>query len=240
MKWSCVWLLLAVLPSLSSAAAFNWRRHLGQFTDRILRFEPIKGRQDGSVVTKLTDQPTAGLPPFCNKLDCPKFEVLKKEKTFELRQYVKTGWVSTDSIGVDYSKASYEDFMLLFDYIQGANVKHETINMTAPVINRILPGQGPACANNFTMSFFVSPKEDVPPKPSDKAVYLSNMPVMKVYVRAFPGRATKDKWLTEGMELAEDLKNKGAKFHEEFYYTAGYNSPFQLTGRHNEIWFIAK
>ena len=59
----------------------------------------------------------------------------------------------------------------------------QKIAMTAPVLNSIIPGPGPACANNFTMSFFVSPKEGQPPQPSDPEVALTSLPKLRVYVR---------------------------------------------------------
>ena len=58
----------------------------------------------------------------------------------------------------------------------------EKIEMTTPVLMRITPGQGPTCANNFTMSFFNSPKVPHAPGPKDPTVFLSSMPSMTVYV----------------------------------------------------------
>lgn len=55
--------------------------------------------------------------------------------------------------------------------------------MTAPVLTMITPGQGPACENNFTMSFFMSPEVKTPPSPTEKGVFPQDMPQMKVYVR---------------------------------------------------------
>lgn len=59
----------------------------------------------------------------------------------------------------------------------------QKIAMTAPVLMMIMPGQGPACEDNFTMSFFMSPKVKNPPAPSQKEVFLDKMSQMKVYVR---------------------------------------------------------
>ena len=62
----------------------------------------------------------------------------------------------------------------------------EKIAMTAPVINRAIPGQGPACENNFTMSFFLAPSLKNPPQPGDARVFLSKLPQQTVYVRYRP------------------------------------------------------
>jgi hypothetical protein len=42
----------------------------------------------------------------------------------------------------------------LFNYISGANSANAKIEMTAPVLTKIEPGQGPACNSAFTMSFY--------------------------------------------------------------------------------------
>lgn len=58
----------------------------------------------------------------------------------------------------------------------------EKIAMTAPVLVRIIPGEGPTCKDNFTMSFFNGPDLPNPPKPNDKKVYFSQLPSQKVFV----------------------------------------------------------
>ena len=55
------------------------------------------------------------------------------------------------------------------------------IAMTCPVIVRIIPGQGPACESNFTMSFYVSPSEGTPSAPSDPTVSISKLPALQAY-----------------------------------------------------------
>ena len=55
--------------------------------------------------------------------------------------------------------------------------------MTAPVLVRIIPGQGPACKDDFRMSFFISPKLHDAPKPTNPNVTLSSLPSQTVYVR---------------------------------------------------------
>ncbi len=47
----------------------------------------------------------------------------------------------------------------LFEYISGANKEGATINMTAPVLMKVLPGDGPFCQNNFTVSFYVPTRQ---------------------------------------------------------------------------------
>ena len=55
--------------------------------------------------------------------------------------------------------------------------------MTAPVLVRIIPGQGPACEDDFRMSFYMAPKGTDPPKPTNPNVTLSSLPAQTVYIR---------------------------------------------------------
>ena len=57
------------------------------------------------------------------------------------------------------------------------------IAMTAPVLSKVEPGQGPACTSNLTRSFFLSDKLATPPKPTDPSVYLTELPGFVAYVR---------------------------------------------------------
>ncbi|XP_070560428.1 heme-binding protein 2-like isoform X2 [Ptychodera flava] len=180
-------------------------------------------------------------PAFCNGLDCPKFTVLSKTKDYEERAYDASKWTSTLISGMDYQSAVSQGFMKLFDYISGDNLDKKKVAMTAPVTAKVVPGQGPACASNFTVSFMVPfADQDNPPKPADPNVYLSELPALKAYVRSFGGFASGDDYIKEALELDKALKasNTTSDYHTEFYYTAGYDAPFKPFNRHNEVWFI--
>lgn len=58
--------------------------------------------------------------------------------------------------------------------------------------------------------------------------------------RSFGGFASPEKYAEEAQALARILKSAGQSFHEDFYYTAGYDSPFKLFNRHNEVWYFKK
>ena len=134
-------------------------------------------------------------------------------------------------------------FLRLFDYIQGANVKKMKIPMTAPVAVQIQPGQGPFCKNNFTINFFV-PFEDQanPAAPTDENVYISSFPAFTAYVKVYGGFSNFTDVQKYSEELSEELVKDGLghTFREDLFFTAGYDSPFKLLNRHNEIWFIRK
>ena len=58
-----------------------------------------------------------------------------------------------------------------------------------------------------------------------------------VYFRQFGGFAKEETWLSEAQRLAQAIEGK-EKFHTDYHYTAGYDSPFKMFNRRNEVWFI--
>merc|ERR1712131_150340 len=92
----------------------------------------------------------------CYSEEAP-YEVMQEFDGWEVRMYPPTKWISTDALdvyphdGLEHSKA----FNRLFNYIDGSNEMNSKIPMTAPVTYRILPGPGPNCESNYTMSFYI-------------------------------------------------------------------------------------
>ncbi|KAI8510415.1 Heme-binding protein 2 [Branchiostoma belcheri] len=178
-------------------------------------------------------------PAFCNKLECPKYTMVKSTKDYEERIYEAAKWTSTVVSGMEYNPAVSEGFMKLFSYIEGNNKKKVTIPMTAPVATKVEHGQGPYCKTNFTVSFFVPFADQTsPPEPSDPNVFTNPLEGMTAFVRSFGGFASDTDWTSNAEALAKSLDNATVSYHKDFYYTAGYNSPFQPTHRHNEVWYI--
>merc|ERR1712037_403420 len=85
------------------------------------------------------------------------YEVSEEYEEWEVRVYPAQKWISTEAKDVmphdggEHSKAFYR----LFQYIDGQNDLATKIPMTAPVTMRIIPGEGPNCESNFTMSFYI-------------------------------------------------------------------------------------
>ncbi|XP_071489244.1 heme-binding protein 2-like [Diadema antillarum] len=177
---------------------------------------------------------------LCKGLDCPTFQEEYVGKNYEERLYEAANWVGTQVLGLKYDKAVSEGFHRDFDYIQGNNEAGMKIPMTVPVATRVIPGQGPACESNFTIYFFVPHDiQSNAPQPTDENVFIEEFPQQRVYVRSFSGRAYEKDWLENAAQLGEDLRADNRTFVTSYYYTAGYDSPFTIFFRHNEIWFIA-
>ncbi|GAB5571932.1 heme-binding protein 2 isoform X1 [Prionailurus iriomotensis] len=57
---------------------------------------------------------------------------------------------------------------------------------------------------------------------------------------SFDGFSSAQKNQEQLLTLASMLREEGKVFNEKVYYTAGYNSPFKLLDRNNEVWLIQK
>lgn len=178
-------------------------------------------------------------PSFCHDLDCPPFEVLETLPigNIELRAYPTTTWVSTNVTDTNYDRAVGTGFMRLFKYISGANMGEEKIPMTAPVVVDVVPGPGPTCGTEFTVSFY-SPTP-TPPDPLSKLLTINTYGPASYYVLSYGGWATEAVVLSKAKELADALTSLGKSFDSAAIITAGYDSPFRLLHRHNEIAFAA-
>jgi hypothetical protein len=182
-------------------------------------------------------------PWFCHGIDCPEF-TQDEVDGIETRAYESKQWASTTVMGTDLDTAMDTGFQRLFDYISGANEAGSKINMTAPVLNKITPGAGPNCDTTFEISFFVpyNLQGETPPKPTSDLVYTQTLPKMNVAVKEFGGFAKSKEIIAEAAELessvgkAEDIEAE----NEEIWYYAGYDPPFRLTNRHNEVWVPLK
>ena len=75
-----------------------------------------------------------------------------------------------------------------------------------------------------------------PPKPTDPTVSNSKMPPMTVAVSSYSGWSDETKVIAHGSELFEQLKENGVNFDSDKFFWAGYDSPFRLIDRHNEVW----
>jgi hypothetical protein len=59
---------------------------------------------------------------------------------------------------------------------------------------------------------------------------------MTVAVSSFGGHANQEVAIAKAAELSKLLSGSGLKYDEENWFLAGYDDPFRITNRHNEIW----
>ncbi|CAH2253183.1 Hypothetical predicted protein [Pelobates cultripes] len=177
-------------------------------------------------------------PEFCRKSECPKYQLVKKYDTFELRAYEATKWITTP-LEVDvFGIGIYKSFRRLSDYINGENSEGLTIKMTVPV--RIyIPFITPP-AKNATMSLFVPSALENPPLPKSTDVHLESFPPISVYVKSFGGYAMNSDYEKKAKILSKELTDLALQFDNTFGTAAAYNDPLTFFKRHNEVWFTAQ
>ena len=126
----------------------------------------------------------------------------------------------------------------MFRYISGFNQQSEKIEMTVPVLTRMILMEDNMI--NKQMCFYLNKKHQAnPPTPTDPAVKIEQNKEFTVYVHKFGGYAMSDSVnLREARKFAEVLKNAGEEVDTDLFYTAGYDSPMKFWNRRNEVMYL--
>lgn len=74
-----------------------------------------------------------------------------------------------------------------------------------------------------------------PPKPSNPDVYVEHLDAFEAFVGSFSGWNTVKSITEHASELYHVLGENGEEADSEFFYSVGYDSPFRLLDRHNEV-----
>jgi len=182
---------------------------------------------------------------------------------YEIHRYPQSKWACTKAYDVDpikdpmnnwqtmydnnpfmaMSKTAWKRrpmnkmFMRLYKYIIGLNEDNIEIDMTRPVTTKMIQ-QRRSRTYDEEMCFYLGSKYDQdrdPPRPIDRQVMIEERQEMTFYVRQFGGFAlSHDDVETQYDELKRDLR--GEDFDSDIFYSVGYNSPFTVEDRRNEIW----
>ena len=182
-------------------------------------------------------------PWYCHDLDCPPFSNTTVDGGIQVRAYKDLIWASTDVMETNINRAGSIGFDRLFAYISGENELNIAIDMTSPVLNRIVPGAGPNCNSTFTVSFFAPYDYQTatgPPKPTNPDVYLQTIPPLYVAVSEFGGYASNDEIIARTAALEKQVSTSSdiavdTTVGDSWYY-ASYDPPFRISNRHNEVW----
>ena len=145
-----------------------------------------------------------------NSVESQLYEVLEDKGEFEIRFYPSVNIAQITSNSKSYDAMSSKGFGKLAGYIFGGNDKEEKIAMTSPYDSKELP------------------------TPKDGSVKILKTDDEYVAALSFGGFAN-DKTIKENSDkLAKLLKENELVPRGNFRYL-GYNPPFQLLGRKNEI-----
>ncbi len=165
-----------------------------------------------------------------NSIENYPYEVIKKYDDFEIRNYEARLFTSVKLDTKDYKAASGNGFSKLGGYIFGDNEKNEKIAMTSPVSMSLED------STNMTMMFMV-PKDytkDNLPKPNRTDIEFKEEPAKTVAAITFGGWANNEKIEHYKQQLIEALKREGIPYTNN-YSLLGYNPPYELIGRRNEV-----
>ena len=157
------------------------------------------------------------------------YKELGKKGELEFRFYPESVMASVTSSKNTYKESSNQNFRVLAGYIFGGNQSSNKIAMTAPVHMEMTKEKS-------TMSFVMPEGYNLNnlPKPSSGAVALHKSPEEYVVAIRFGGWASDEKIEEMKKELAELLKREGIK-HQNNFRDLGYNAPWDLLFRRNEI-----
>ena len=157
-----------------------------------------------------------------------KYVVLKKFDKFEVRKY-EAAVFSSVKLNVDsYKETSGMGFRILAGYIFGDNESNEKIAMTSPVAMEI--------SDTSKMSFMV-PKDmnvDKLPKPNNKDIIFEKQNEKIMAAVQFDGWADDEKIEYYKSILIEELSKQNLAHYNKFSFL-GYNPPFDLVDRRNEV-----
>jgi hypothetical protein len=177
----------------------------------------------------------------------PQYTVVSAAGDFEYRQYEPYRVSETIIEGAtDPDAASSEGFRRLFKYITGANSSQSNISMTVPVsqgesqsekISMTVPVQQSAAESGWRVSFML-PSEftlETAPVPTDKRIYIREVPGRLMVVLRFSGRWTESNYIEHEEELAQHVAAAGLSTIGTIE-RAAYNAPFSIPWfRRNEV-----
>lgn len=164
-----------------------------------------------------------------SKTETQVYKVIKVEKGFEIRYYPESKLATITLSTQNYKELGSTGFKKLAGYIFGGNKENKQIAMTSPIHMEI--------NDSFSTMSFVMPlkyNNENLPKPNNSDVNIKTNPAEYIAAITFDGFASQG-----AIKLQTEMLEKLLKEHQYSYYGnfrfLGYNPPYQLFGRRNEI-----
>ena len=161
-------------------------------------------------------------------LEEPQFAIIKSFSEYEIRKYK-----DRLAVQVEYSNND-RGFQYLFNYISGANINAEKIDMTTPVtqsikIDMTIPVTQSLKDDKMVMQFFLPSKFTIntAPKPTNERVSLVIIEGGYYAVIRYSGRSTDKNYYKKFEELKKYLKKDKIEIIENGI-KATFNGPFTL------------
>lgn len=156
------------------------------------------------------------------------YKVLKKYDAFEIRKYDAANFSYVTMKTSSYQESSGQGFKSLAGYIFGGNEKNDVIAMTSPVVVNL--------SDSITMQFMVPSKYKMEelPTPNNPNIKFKAEKEKFMATISFGGWSNDQKIKKYTEKLKDLLKKNGITHFNNFSYF-GYNPPFQMVNRINEI-----
>jgi hypothetical protein len=164
-----------------------------------------------------------------SKSETQAYKVIQIEKEFEIRHYPSATMALVTSSLKSYRELGNTGFRKLAGYIFGGNKENKRIAMTSPVHMEI--------SDTVSSMSFVMPtsyNKDNLPQPNNSEIKIKVSEPEYVAALQFGGFATTSRIEKHKAQLKKLLEDKGISYYGNFRYL-GYNPPFQLFGRRNEV-----
>ncbi|XP_026055715.1 heme-binding protein 2-like isoform X1 [Carassius auratus] len=167
---------------------------------------------------------------YCTETkECFLFDLVCAGKDYEVRHYGAAKWVTTEAESYFMEMATARAFRKLYKYITGENEAGAKIDMTAPVIVKVIESASKWQSSVYVLSFLLpSNYQASPPKPTDPSIYFTDTPDMKVYVKSYGGWMMSVVARSQAQSLKTSLDNVQATYETGYYYNVGYNRCAQL------------
>lgn len=158
-----------------------------------------------------------------------KYTVVKAFEDFEIRHYPAAVIATMQSSAKTYQELAGPGFRTLAGYIFGGNSSGQKIAMTTPVQ---MDFSDSASSMSFVMPSAYTQNEL--PKPNDPTIKISQTKAEYLAAIRFGGYAN-DKTIKEYTEKLQKLLMENRLVTCGTFRLLGYNPPYQVIGRRNEI-----
>lgn len=156
------------------------------------------------------------------------YTVERKFGDIEIRLYPPASFSSICLPEGTYDDNASRGFRSLAGYIFGGNETGESIAMTSPVMMEL--------DSQIVMSFMVPKGRAISslPQPNDTSIYFVEKPLVRMAAIRFGGWADDEKIERHKKELLDALAREGIRHKNKFAFL-GYNPPYRLINRRNEV-----
>lgn len=164
-------------------------------------------------------------------IETPDYKVIKTLGDVEIREYPQLILAQT-KLGVSkFDSNGNKGFGVVANYIFGGNQQNQKIAMTAPVIMNMSDTEA-------SMSFVMPSQFQLSdlPTPNSAAVSLVSQDSMKLAVLRFGGFSSDEKIAKHAQILTQVLEKNNIRTKGSLLFM-GYNAPWDLINRRNEVAF---